>query len=136
MIVNAAVVRPPRGIGWPQYDELCRDCRPSGHSKIPKGTVLPMHEMPNIPDRQSFVICTGGQGEPRAALQRMAEGEHRHIKLKGATHWWSVPRQFQVTRVRYQEIGNDLIRRGVTLLGTPRMRLRRRPNARVWSRCA
>jgi ribonuclease J len=90
-----------------------------GILKIPKGTVLPMHEMPNIPDRQVLVICTGGQGEPRAALQRMAEGEHRHIKLKEGDTVVVSSTPIPGNEVRYQEIGNDLIRRGVTLFRHP-----------------
>ncbi len=35
-----------------------------------------------IPDPQLVVICTGSQGESRAALARMARGEHRSIGFK------------------------------------------------------
>jgi len=53
-----------------------------GNLKVPKGTLVPMHEAVNLPDNQLVVICTGGQGEPGAALSRMVVGEHRYIKLK------------------------------------------------------
>jgi len=53
-----------------------------GNLKIPKGTLIPMREATNVPDNQLVVICTGGQGEPGAALSRMAVGEHSVIKLK------------------------------------------------------
>jgi ribonuclease J len=33
-------------------------------------------------DTDLVVVCTGSQGEPSSALQRMSNGEHRHVKLK------------------------------------------------------
>jgi len=53
-----------------------------GNLKIPKDTIIPMREATNVSDDQLVVICTGGQGEPGAALSRMAVGEHSVIKLK------------------------------------------------------
>ncbi|MDB5163290.1 MAG: hypothetical protein JWN28_898 [Candidatus Saccharibacteria bacterium] len=53
-----------------------------GNLKIPKGTFISMREAASIPDDQLIIICTGGQGEPGAALSRMAIGEHSIIKLK------------------------------------------------------
>lgn len=56
----------------------------NGFMKIPKGTFVPINSVPNLKDSEVVVVCTGGQGEPSSALQRMASGEHRHIKLKEA----------------------------------------------------
>ncbi|MBA3758170.1 ribonuclease J [Candidatus Saccharibacteria bacterium] len=53
-----------------------------GFMKIPKGTFVPIASVPNLNDQDVVVVCTGSQGEPSSALQRMANGEHRHIKLK------------------------------------------------------
>lgn len=53
-----------------------------GFMKIPKGTFVPIASSVNLPDDQVVVICTGSQGEPSSALQRMANGEHKYIKLK------------------------------------------------------
>jgi ribonuclease J len=53
-----------------------------GFMKIPKGTFVPIASVPNMPDDQVVIVCTGGQGEPSSALQRMSTGDHRHIKLK------------------------------------------------------
>lgn len=55
----------------------------NGFMKIPKGTFIPIAQVPNMKDEDVVVVCTGGQGEPNSALQRMSMGEHRHIKLKG-----------------------------------------------------
>jgi len=90
-----------------------------GILKIPKGTVLPMREMPNIPEKQVLVICTGGQGEPGAALQRMAEGTHKHIKLKEGDTVVVSSTPIPGNEVRYEEIGNDLVKRGVHLYRHP-----------------
>lgn len=52
-----------------------------GKLKIPKGTLVPLSSIETIPDDEVLVICTGGQGEPGAALSRMAVGKHRLINL-------------------------------------------------------
>lgn len=54
----------------------------NGFMKIPKGTFVPISSVPNMKDNEVLVVCTGSQGEPSSALQRMSNGEHRHIKLK------------------------------------------------------
>jgi ribonuclease J len=53
-----------------------------GFMKVPKGTFVPIASVPTMKDQDVVVVCTGSQGEPSSALQRMAGGEHRHIKLK------------------------------------------------------
>ena len=53
-----------------------------GFVRIPKGTFVPIASANNLKDDQLVVICTGSQGEPSSALQRMSNGEHKHIKLK------------------------------------------------------
>lgn len=53
-----------------------------GFVRIPKGTIVPIASVPNMQDDQVVVVCTGSQGEPNSALQRMAAGDHKHIKLK------------------------------------------------------
>lgn len=55
-----------------------------GFVKIPKGTFVPIANVPNMKDQEVVVVCTGSQGEPSSALQRMASGDHKHIKLKEA----------------------------------------------------
>jgi ribonuclease J len=53
-----------------------------GFMKVPKGTFIPIASASSMKDDEIVVVCTGSQGEPSSALQRMANGEHRHIKLK------------------------------------------------------
>jgi ribonuclease J len=54
----------------------------NGFMKIPKGTFVPINSVANIPEKEIVVMCTGSQGEPNSALQRMAAGQHKHVKLK------------------------------------------------------
>ncbi|HUD10333.1 MAG TPA: ribonuclease J [Candidatus Saccharimonadales bacterium] len=53
-----------------------------GFMKVPKGTFVPIAASASMKDSDLVVVCTGSQGEPSSALQRMANGEHKHIKLK------------------------------------------------------
>jgi ribonuclease J len=83
MIVNAAVHhgRKVAMDGRSMVSTLEMAVR-NGFMKIPKGTFVPIASTANIPDNELVVVSTGCQGEPSSALQRMANGEHKHIKLK------------------------------------------------------
>lgn len=120
MIVNAAVAAGRRvaldGRSMMTYAEIAVR---QGLLKIPKGTVLAMREMPNIPDDQVLVICTGGQGEPNAAMQRMAEGTHKHIKLQPKDTVIVSSNPIPGNEIRYQEIGDELAAKGVHLFQHP-----------------
>ena len=56
-----------------------------GYLKIPKGLVVDFKKLQDMPDEKIALISTGSQGEPMAALGRMANQTHQ-IKLnKGDT---------------------------------------------------
>jgi ribonuclease J len=90
-----------------------------GLLKVPKGTVIPMQSVPSLPDNQVLVVCTGGQGEPGAALQRMAEGNHKHVKLHEGDTVVVSSTPIPGNEVRYEEIGNELVEKGVHLYRHP-----------------
>lgn len=52
-----------------------------GYIKSPKGTIIEAEEIPNYKPEEITLLCTGSQGEPLAALSRIASGTHRQIKL-------------------------------------------------------
>jgi ribonuclease J len=85
-----------------------------GNLKIPKGTLVPMREANNITDKDLIIICTGGQGEPGAALSRMAVGEHRSIKLKKGDSVVISSTPIPGNEQRYSQIGDYLARMDVT----------------------
>ena len=54
--------------------------RELGYLKIPAGLLVDINA--RIPDKKLLILSTGSQGEPRSALNRMAQGEHREIHVK------------------------------------------------------
>jgi len=57
-----------------------------GYLNVPKDIIVKLDEVHKIPHRSTVIITTGSQGEPMAALSRMARGEHKQIKIqKGDT---------------------------------------------------
>ena len=52
----------------------------SGYIKIPKGFLISGEEINKVKDNEITIIVTGSQGEPFAALSRIANGSHRQIK--------------------------------------------------------
>ncbi|NLD26026.1 MAG: ribonuclease J, partial [Acholeplasmataceae bacterium] len=49
--------------------------------KAPSGTFITAKEFPHLPPENITILSTGSQGEPLAALSRIADGTHRTIKI-------------------------------------------------------
>jgi len=69
-----------------------------------------------IPDDKLLIICTGSQGEPRAALARIATGNHPRITMgKGDTVIFS-SRVIPGNEIGIGHMKNNLVRQGVRLV--------------------
>lgn len=52
-----------------------------GCLNVPKNTLIEEEELRNYPPEKTTIITTGSQGESMAALTRMAEDQHRKVKI-------------------------------------------------------
>lgn len=52
-----------------------------GYLKAREGTMIGIDEINNYPNNKVTIITTGSQGEPMAALSRMAASEHRKVNI-------------------------------------------------------
>ncbi|HOF50398.1 MAG TPA: ribonuclease J [Candidatus Colwellbacteria bacterium] len=53
-----------------------------GYIKPKKGTIIPIEDIHKYNDDKVMVLSTGAQGEPKASLMRISNGEHKYITIK------------------------------------------------------
>ena len=52
-----------------------------GYLEVPKSTLIRAEDINKFPPEQVVIICTGSQGEPTSALTRIANQDHRLVRI-------------------------------------------------------
>ena len=68
-----------------------------------------------MPENEVLFLCTGSQGEPRAALSRIADGSHPHVKLGAGDACVFSSRVIPGNEIPIRNLQNRLADRGVRL---------------------
>ncbi len=63
-------------------EENIRIAHDLGYLELPPNLLIPMSQMRGFAPQQIAILATGTQGEPTAALGRMAKGNHRQIHIQ------------------------------------------------------
>ena len=78
--------------------------------------VLDEAEVADLPAHKVLYLCTGSQGEPRAALARIAAGNHPNVSLSKGDAVIFSSRVIPGNELAIAEIQNKLAANGITLL--------------------
>lgn len=73
-------------------------------------------EVMSLPRKDVLLICTGGQGEPRAALTRIARGDHPNIKLQPGDTVIFSSRKIPGNEIKIGWVQNKLVERGIEVV--------------------
>ncbi len=87
-----------------------------GHLNIPEDMEIDVEQIDDFLDDEIVIITTGSQGEPMAALARMATGTHKQIKIKKEDAVILSSKFIPGNEKAIAKIINDLYRRGADVI--------------------
>lgn len=87
-----------------------------GRLRIQHGVQIRDDEVRDFPSQDVLCICTGSQGEPQAALPRIAIDDHRHVKLDEGDVVVFSARAIPGNEKAIARVMNHVARRGATVI--------------------
>jgi ribonuclease J len=93
--------------------------RELGHLQAPEGVLVELSDALKLPDEKVTIVTTGSQGQPEAALARMAEGTHRQIEVKTGDTIILSSTPIPGNEEEVSRLINKLIARGANLIYPP-----------------
>ena len=92
-----------------------------GFLRVPAGVLVKDSDVRNYPGQDIVCLCTGSQGEPQAALPRIAIDDHRHIRLDPDDTVVFSAREIPGNEKAIGRVMNHIARRGADVI-TPGMK--------------
>ena len=87
-----------------------------GYLEIPKNILIEPNEIRRYTDSDLVIITTGSQGEPMAALSRMASSEHKQIEIKPGDKIIVSASPIPGNEKTISRVINELMRRGADVI--------------------
>ncbi len=86
-----------------------------GYLKFDKGTIVPLEDINKYHDENLLLLCTGAQGEANASFARIANGEHKQIRLKPTDTVILSSSVVPGNEKSVQDLKDNLARQGATI---------------------
>ncbi len=87
-----------------------------GYMKVPKGTLMELGKLQQLPLKQQVIVTTGSQGEEMSALYRMAFGSHRQVDIGPGDKVIISASAIPGNEVEVGRVINELFRKGVEVV--------------------
>ena len=87
-----------------------------GYMKVPKGTLMELNQLQQLPARQQVIVTTGSQGEEMSALYRMAFGSHKQVDIGPGDKVILSASAIPGNEVTVGRMINELFRRGAEVV--------------------
>ena len=101
------------GRGMIEHSQVATDL---GYLQIPPGLLIRESDVRSYPARQVLCITTGSQGEPLAALSRIAVADHRHVSVEPGDRVVFSARAIPGNEKAIDRVINHLARRGADVV--------------------
>ena len=87
-----------------------------GYMKVPKGTLMELNKLQQLPLKQQVIVTTGSQGEEMSALYRMAFGSHKQVDIGPGDKVIISASAIPGNEVEVSRVINELFRKGVEVV--------------------
>ncbi len=87
-----------------------------GYLDLPDNVLIEINELKRYEDERVVIITTGSQGEPMAALSRMAASEHRQVEIKPSDKIIISATPIPGNEKTVSKVVNDLMKKGAEVI--------------------